>query len=142
MKIEDFLAPGQIAIDMVAPDKPRLLRVLAERAGAALDQTAEPIFEALAKREDLGSTGMGAGVAIPHARLSTLLRPFGLFVRLKRSIEFEAIDGAPVNLVFLVLTPAAAPGDLNALAAAARVLREPERLARLRQAGDAAALYR
>jgi PTS system nitrogen regulatory IIA component len=85
---------------------------------------------------------MGSGIAIPHARLARLEKPFGLLARLKRPIEFDAIDRRPVDLVFLLLQPAAAEGDLNALAAVARALRDPDRLEHMRAAKSAADLYR
>ena len=94
-------------------------------------------------REELGSTGMGRGVAIPHARLSVVTKPLGILARLKEPIDFEAIDGNPVDLVFVLLLPEDTRGEqLNALASVSRRLRAPETLRKLRQAKDAAALYR
>jgi PTS system nitrogen regulatory IIA component len=94
------------------------------------------------KRDELGSTGIGAGVSIPHARFREIEKPFGLLVRLKQPIEFDAIDGQPVDIVFLLALPAASQLDqLNCLAAVARKLRDREVLRKLREAADAAALY-
>jgi nitrogen PTS system EIIA component len=85
---------------------------------------------------------MGEGVALPHARLPEVKKPFGVLARLRKEIDFAAIDGAPVDLVFLLLLPAAADGDqLNALAAVARKLRNPDVAAALRNAGDVAQMY-
>jgi PTS system nitrogen regulatory IIA component len=96
----------------------------------------------LLKREELGSTGIGKGVAIPHARLSDLERPYGLLVKLKQGIEFDAIDGQAVDILFVLLLPAGAENDaLAALALVARTLRSPETLARLRAARKPAELY-
>jgi PTS system nitrogen regulatory IIA component len=96
----------------------------------------------LLKREELGSTGIGQGVAIPHARLPDLQQPFGLLVKLKQPIEFDAIDGKPVDIVFVLLLPAAAEdGQIGALALVARTLRPPENLVRMRGAKSAAELY-
>lgn len=143
MKIEDFLSPTDTIVGLRAQDKARLLQELAARAASSLQLEAAGIAAEVLKREELGSTGMGNGIAIPHARLSELDTPFGLLARLKRPIDFDAIDGAPVDLVFLLLLPAAAQSEcLNALAAAARKLREPDRLEKMRAAEDAAALYR
>jgi PTS system nitrogen regulatory IIA component len=104
---------------------------------------AKLISTELLKRENLGSTGTGGGVAVPHARLPDLKQPFGTLVRLKHAIDFDAIDGNPVDIVFLLLLPAEPPGDaLNALASVARRLRDPESLRRLRGAADDAELYR
>jgi PTS system nitrogen regulatory IIA component len=140
---------------MRASDKKRLLHDLAQRAATMLGLPAEEVSTALLKREELGSTGTGGGVAIPHARLPSVARPFGLLARLERAIDFDAIDGKKVDIVFLLLLPAAAPkdqrreqgreprgGDLNALACAARALRDPDVVANVRRAGDNAALYR
>jgi PTS system nitrogen regulatory IIA component len=141
MLVKDFLSPADVVVGVKAPDKARLVQDLAGRAAARLNLDAAYIARELMKREDLGSTGMGNGIAIPHARLPELTSPFGLFMRLKRPVEFDAIDGQPVDLVFLLLQPAVAQTDLNALAAVARRLRENDRLERLRAAEDNSAFY-
>jgi len=142
MKIETILTPGNAIADLRVADKGRLLQELAGRAATALGVPRERIEQALLNREVLGSTGVGGGVAIPHARLSELTHPLGLLARLKRPIEFDAIDQKPVDIVFLLLTPAAEQGEhLNALAAVARKLREPERQKEIRASEDNAALY-
>jgi len=142
MKLEDFLTPETTLVGVSAADKSRLLTDLSARAAQILGQEATVIARDIVKREELGSTGMGSGIAIPHARLATLEKPFALLARLKRPIEFDAIDGRPVDLVFLLLQPAAPEGDLNALAAVARALREPDRLEHMRAAKSSAELYR
>jgi PTS system nitrogen regulatory IIA component len=142
MKISDFLAPANVQIDVRASDKPRLLRDLAQQAATSVGLTADTILAALSQREALGSTGLGGGVAIPHARFTELKEPFGMLVRLRKAIAFEAIDGQPVHIVFLLLLPAAKAGEqLNALATVARKLRDRNQLTLLEQAGDASALY-
>jgi PTS system nitrogen regulatory IIA component len=141
MGIEDFLSPDDALVGLKAPDKQRLLRELAERAAAKLQLDPPELVQALQKREQLGSTGMGNGIAIPHARIAGLEKPFGIFAQLRRPIDYEAIDGQPVDLVFLLLQSASSPGDLNALAAVARCLREPDRLKALRAASNAVAAY-
>lgn len=142
MDIQDFLSRDNTLVDLKAGDKARLIQDLSARAAASLELDAQAITQELTKREELGSTGMGQGIAIPHARLPGLDRSFGVFAKLKRPIDFQAIDGKPVDLVFVLLQPGTASGDLNALAAVARKLREPERLKRLRRAEDADSLYR
>lgn len=142
MKIEDFLAPDDVVVGLRAANKAQLLQDLAERAGARLGLCAATVLQALQRREQLGSTGVGHGIAMPHARMDDVAKPFALLARLKKPIDFEAIDGAPVDLVFLLLQPSATQSDLNALAAVARKLRELDRVARLREALDAPALYR
>jgi PTS system nitrogen regulatory IIA component len=142
MKISDFLASANVQIDVRAPDKPRLLRDLAQQAAGSVALTADAILSALLQREALGSTGLGGGVAIPHARFAELTQPFGMLMRLRKAIAFEAIDGQPVHIVFLLLLPAEKAGEqLNALATVARKLRDRTQLTLLEQAGDAPALY-
>ena len=106
-----------------------------------LDQRA--ILDALHARENLGSTGLGKGFALPHARLGELPRSFALFVRLARPIEFASIDGLPVDLIImLLLTPANAGNQhLTTLAALSRPLRNEAFMQRLRQAPDATTLH-
>jgi nitrogen PTS system EIIA component len=143
MDIADFLAPDDVLTDVRAQDKIRLLHDLSVRAGAALKLKPDIIAAQLVKREQLGSTGMGDGVAIPHARLAAIHKPYGLMARLKKPIDFEAIDGHPVDLVFLLLLPSSASGEpLNALACVARKLREPDALRALRAGADGTTLFR
>ncbi len=142
MKIPDFLAAARVKIDVAAADKQRLLLELARDAGSALAMPSERIFSELIKREELGSTGMGGGVAIPHARFSEITRPFGMFVRLKKAIDFDAVDGGPVDIVFLLLIPAGGESEqLGALASIARKLRDPLIVAALRKTRDPAQIF-
>jgi PTS system nitrogen regulatory IIA component len=100
------------------------------------------VFEALWEREKLASTGVGRGVAIPHGRMQRLPRIAGLFVKLQTPVDFEAPDDVPVDLVFLLLTPAEAGADhLKALARISRLLRHAVTCERLRAATSADALY-
>jgi PTS system nitrogen regulatory IIA component len=118
------------------------LQEFAARAAAGLGLPVDQVAPYLLKREALGSTGIGKGVAIPHARLPRLQRPFGIFAKLRQPIEFDAIDGQAVDIVFVLLLPAAAESEaLGALALVARTLRSPETLARLRAARTASDLY-
>ena len=114
----------------VFPQATRLnLSQLATRAANELGLDPNNVSDAVAKREALGSTGVGYGVALPHARVSHLKMPFGLLARLKHSVDFEAVDDQPVDIVFLLLMPEAADSvQLNALACIARKLRDPETL--------------
>src|SRR5450755_170370 len=108
MKISDLLSPADGMIDVRISNKGLLLQEFAAKAAAALGLSVEQIAPYLLKREELGSTGIGRGVAIPHARLPDLPRPHGILARLKQAIEFDAIDGQPVDIVFVLLLPAAA----------------------------------
>jgi PTS system nitrogen regulatory IIA component len=142
MKISDLLSPADVMIDVRTSGKPALLQEFAARAAAGLGLPADQVASYLLKREDLGSTGIGKGIAIPHARLPELPRPCGLLARLKSPVEFDAIDGQPVDIVFVLLLPAAAETDaLAALALVSRTLRVPETLARMRSAKNISELY-
>jgi PTS system nitrogen regulatory IIA component len=142
MRIPDFLSQDDASIERENLNKTRLLKELSRRAATHLAIDGAEVAEALLKREALGSTGMGAGVAIPHARIESIPEPFGMLARLKQPIEFDAIDGEPVDVVFLLLVPTT-PGNaqLDALACVARKLRNPETVSKLRMATDSAALY-
>jgi PTS system nitrogen regulatory IIA component len=143
MDIKDFLSPDHALIDVRAADKAGLLQDLSSRAALALNLAVDRIAAELLKREELGTTGTGGGIALPHARMPEVTRPFGMLVRLKRPMDFDAIDSKPVDIVFLLLLPAAPEGDqVQALASVARKLRDPNSLQRLRGAADAAELYR
>jgi nitrogen PTS system EIIA component len=142
MEIEDFLGPTEVMLDLRASDKARLLEELARRAAAKLELDPDAVAAALSKREELGSTGTGGGIALPHARLDGVTKPFGMLVRLAKAIDFDAIDGGPVDIVCLLLLPTHAQGEqLNALACAARTLRDPDVVRDVRRAADAATLY-
>ena len=142
MKISDLLSPTDVIVDTRTSNKRLLLQELAARAAASLGLNVDQIAPYLLKREELGSTGIGRGVAIPHARLPDVQRPYGLLARLKAPIEFDAIDGQAVDIVFVLLLPAAAEnGQIGALAQVARTLRPEENLARLRAARNTSELY-
>ena len=142
MNITDFLSPANLMIDVAAADKQRLLSEMARKAGSFLDVLPEHILAELLKREELGSTGLGGGVAIPHARFHQLSKPFGIFARLRKPINFDAVDGKPVDIVFLLLLPATPDSEqLGALASIARKLRSLKVVAALRSARDGAEIY-
>jgi nitrogen PTS system EIIA component len=142
MKISDFLSPADVALDVRESDKARLLQQLSSQAAAKVGLSANEVCTQIIKREELGSTGVGNGVALPHARLRGLSTPFGLFARLRHGIDFEAIDSQPVNIVFLLLLPdGTGASQLNALASVARALRDPETLQRIRSAADRDSLF-
>jgi PTS system nitrogen regulatory IIA component len=142
MDIRQFLAPSGVIANVAASDKTRLLNDLCLRAAQALKLDASRISAEILKREELGSTGVGAGIAIPHARIANVERLFGLLARLRKPIDFQAIDAQPVDIVFLLLLPATPVGEqLTALAAVARKLRDPATVRNLRRASDSAALF-
>jgi nitrogen PTS system EIIA component len=142
MKIPDLLSPTDVMVDVRAANKPQLLQELAFKSAESLGLPVDRVASYLLKREELGSTGIGKGVAIPHARLPDLKRPHGLLAKLKQGIEFDAIDGQPVDILLVLLLPAAAENEaIAALALIARTLRSAENLARLRGARNASELY-
>jgi nitrogen PTS system EIIA component len=129
-------------IDLSVRDKRALVHDLAHRAAVVLNVEDDIVFSALLKREELGSTGVGNGVAIPHVRLEQVRDPFGIMVRLKDPINFDSIDGQPVDLVcLLLLSKENESAQLSALAGIARRLRRPELLEELRHAPNRVVLY-
>jgi PTS system nitrogen regulatory IIA component len=143
MDIGDFLAANDAISDIRARDKTSLLKELCGRAAAVLKLDAGNLAGEILQREDLGSTGVGGGVAVPHARVQGLKTPFGILVRLQRPVDFNAIDNQPVDIVFLLLLPTAPAGEqLNPLASVARRLRDPDSVRALRSAPDSATMHR
>jgi nitrogen PTS system EIIA component len=143
MKVSDFLSAADVTIDAAFADKQKLLEELARRAAPRVDLDPLLILAELDKREELGSTGMGGGIAVPHARFQQLRQPFVTLVRLKKPIEFDAVDGKPVDTIALLLLPVARQGEqLGALACIARKLRDPLVMKALRKARDGAEIYR
>jgi nitrogen PTS system EIIA component len=142
LEIADILSPQAVFLRLKAANKKKLISELAACAGAVASLDEGKVFEQLWEREKLSSTGVGHGVAIPHARLPKLERIIGLFVRLEETIDFESIDEAPVDLVFALLTPADAGADhLKALARVSRLMRSSAVCEKLRAASDRAQLY-
>ena len=142
MDLSDLIRPETILPSLKANGKKQAIQVLAEKAAELTGLDEREIFETLIQRERLGSTGVGGGIAIPHGKLAKLDRIFGLFARLPRPIDFEALDDQPVDLIFLLLAPEGAGADhLKALARIARHLREPGVAGNLRASADKAALY-
>jgi len=142
MLTTDLVAPNAIIPAMKVNGKKQALQEIAAKAAELTGQNERAILEILLQREKLGSTGVGNGVAIPHGKLPKLNKVFGLFARLDRPIDFEALDGHPVDLIFLLLAPEGAGADhLKALARVARLLRDPDVARKLRESRDADALY-
>jgi nitrogen PTS system EIIA component len=138
----EFLRPEAVAPAMRVNGKKQALQELSAQAARLTGLDGREVFETLLQRERLGSTGIGERIAIPHGKLARLDRLFGLVARLEKPIDFEAVDGEPVDIVFLLLAPADAGADhLKALARIARLLREPGICDRIRAARDASALY-
>ena len=142
MPLLDFLDPRAVLPALRVNGKKQALQELASQAARLTGLSDSAIYEALLQRERLGSTGIGEGIAIPHGKLPSLGRIFGLVARLDKPVDFEALDGQPVDVLFLLLAPEGAGADhLKALARVARVLREPGLIERVRATRDATALY-
>ncbi|MEC9345074.1 MAG: PTS IIA-like nitrogen regulatory protein PtsN [Pseudomonadota bacterium] len=142
MEIADLVTPDCVVFDLRAGSKKQVLQELARLAATQTGLHERVIFDVLLERERLGSTGVGDGVAIPHGRIQELSRLGGMFARLKQPVEFDAIDGKPVDLVFLLLAPQSAGADhLKALSRISRLLRDREVREKLRGARSADALY-
>jgi len=142
MNIGDLLDRTAISLRVSASSKRQVLAVVAEIAARKLDLDAGDILDALIEREAAGSTGVGHGVAAPHARLEGLKRMRGVFVRLEQPVEFDAVDDKPVDLIFALFAPKEAGADhLRALARVSRLLRQAELREQLRQARTADAIY-
>lgn len=142
MNISDLLAPEAVLASLKAQTKKQLLQELAARAHARTQLPEKQIFETLNERERLGTTGVGAGIAIPHGRMAGVTSITGVFARLESAIDYEAVDGQPVDLVFMLLAPENAGADhLKALARVSRLLRNQQTCEKLRAAKTAEALY-
>lgn len=142
MDLSDLITPYGVMPALKAANKKQALQLLADRAADLTGLNATDIFNTLIQRERLGSTGVGAGIAIPHGKLPNLRHTVGLFARLDEPIDFESIDEEPVDIIFVLLAPENAGADhLKALARISRLLREPRSVEKLRGCRDRAALY-
>ena len=142
MEVEDLLSPRAVIAQLRAGNKKQVLLELARRAAATTGVAERKIYDVLAERERLASTGLGRGLAIPHGKLPELDRLFGVFARLERPIPFDAFDNQPVDLVFALLAPVEAGAEhLRALARVSRLLRDDLIREKLRGADNPDALY-
>jgi len=142
MNISDLLAPDAILPALKAQSKKQLLQELSARAHQITRLPERRIFETLVERERLGTTGVGAGIAIPHGRIAEAKSIAGVFARLESPIDYEAVDSQPVDLVFMLLAPEDAGADhLKALARVSRLLRNTATCEKLRATTSAEALY-
>jgi PTS system nitrogen regulatory IIA component len=142
MELAELLSPEGVIASLKATSKKQALQELAQRAAKLVRLPERQIFEALLERERLGTTGVGQGVAIPHAKFPGLDKLYGLFARLEQPIDFEAIDDRPVDILFALLAPEDAGAEhLKALARVSRLLRNQAICAKLRATDDAAAIY-
>lgn len=142
MHLGDLISPEAVLRSLKPKSKKQLLEELSARSARISGLPERDIFDVLWQREQLGSTGLGQGVAIPHGKLGGLKQIVGLFAQLSEPVEFDAVDGEPVDIVFLLLAPEGAGADhLKALARISRLLRERGSVEKLRASKDTAALY-
>jgi nitrogen PTS system EIIA component len=142
MDLGDLISPEAIFPSLKAKSKKQALHELAQKAASLTGLEERTIYDTLLQRENLGSTGVGRGIAIPHGQVAALRKIVSVFARLDEPIEFESLDNEPVDLIFLLLAPEHAGADhLKALARISRLLREPASIERLRASQDRAAIY-
>jgi PTS system nitrogen regulatory IIA component len=141
MALADILHPEGIIPALRVQSKKQLLMELATAASKLTGLSEREIFDVVLQREKLGSTGVGAGIAIPHGKLKHLDKITGVFARLETPVDFEALDDQAVDIVFMLLAPEGAGADhLKALSRIARVLRDQDLVARLRASDNVSAL--
>jgi PTS system nitrogen regulatory IIA component len=142
MEISELIGPQSVIAHLRVTSKKQSLQELARKAAEVTGASERAIFDVLLERERLGTTGVGNGIAIPHGKLPGLQRLYGLFARLDKPIDFEAIDGQPVDLIFLLLAPDGAGADhLKALARVSRLLRDRKVCEKLRGSDKPEAIY-
>ncbi|MEZ5886890.1 MAG: PTS sugar transporter subunit IIA [Paracoccaceae bacterium] len=142
MDLSSFLSPNAVRVMAGTASKKRLFQDLGDIAQAIYGLDADATFDALQERETLGPTGVGNGVALPHARLDGLEKMAGVFIRLERPVDFDSVDRVPVDLIFALFAPKDAGVEhLKALATVSRTLREEQTRIKLRQNSDPAALH-
>lgn len=142
MEINDILESTSVLADLKISSKKQLLQELAAAGSKLTGIDSQHIFETLLDREQLGSTGVGNGVAIPHGKIADMEKIVGVFAHLSKPVSFDAVDDQPVDIVFMLLAPEGSGADhLKALSRIARVLRNQSLLKSIRGAHDADAIY-
>ena len=142
MEMIDLLAPDAVVSNLKAGSKKQAIQELSQQASILTGLSERVIFDVLLQREKLGTTGIGRGIAIPHGKIQELNKLHGLFARLPKAIDFDAIDEQPVDLIFMLLAPESAGADhLKALARVSRLFRDDGICAKLRGADDPEALF-
>ena len=142
MDLQELVSPENILVSLSCGSKKQLLQEVAEIASKQCGKDARVIFDVLLQRERLGSTGVGNGIAIPHGKIPELDGIYGLFARLEKPLDFEAMDEKPVDIVFLLLAPEGAGAEhLKALSRVSRLFRDSESVAKLREAKDVAGIF-
>lgn len=142
MKLSEIMSGNSIFIGLKSNSKRQLLQDLADKAAEITGISERTIFDTILERENLGSTGFGEGTALPHGRFADLTKVYGFFVKLNTPIDFEAIDGKPVDLIFVLLSPEDSGADhLTALAQASRILKDESTRTKIRQISSTQEIY-
>ncbi|KAB7614543.1 PTS IIA-like nitrogen regulatory protein PtsN [Amylibacter sp. SFDW26] len=142
MELTEILVADAVHYAQSASSKKRLLQKISEQAASIYDLDSEQVFAALTAREALGTTGVGRGVAIPHARFENLDRVVGLFTRLEKPLDYDSMDHQAVDLVFTLLAPQKEGAEhLKALALVSRTLRDEDVCSKLRSNNDAQTIF-
>jgi len=142
MELIELIDSDSVVANLRVTSKKQALQDLARRAGEITSIDERKIFDVLMERERLGTTGVGSGIAIPHGKLSELEKIRGIFARLEKPVDFQAIDDHPVDLIFVLLAPEGAGADhLKALARVSRLLRDDDICKKLRATAESDALF-
>jgi len=142
MNLGDILHPNAVKTISACTSKKRLFHDLGELADGCYGLDAAGVIEALIEREGLGPTGVGHGIALPHARIDTVTSVSGIFIRLEKPLNFDAVDRQPVDLVFALLAPKTQGVEhLKALALVSRTMRDPDICAKLRANSDSDTIH-
>ena len=143
MEIEDILETDSVVSCLKVTSKKQALKELSDKASTTIGRSEREIFDVLLERERLGTTGVGDGIAIPHGKIAGLDRLFGFFARLEHPIQFDAVDGQPVDLIFMLLAPeSAGAAHLKILSRISRVLRDHTKCDKLRTAPTTEKIYK
>ena len=142
LEMTEILVPEAVRVASSVSSKKRLLQDIADHANSVYGLSSAQVFSALQDRENLGTTGVGRGVAIPHARFDSVDKIVGVFYRIEKPVNFESLDRQPVDLVFTLLAPSNdSPEHLKALALVSRTLRSDDLCGKLRANSSVASIY-
>ncbi len=137
MKISDIMTEKSVVMGIKANSKRQLLQKLAQKASEITGINDRTIFDTILERENLGSTGFGSGTALPHGRIADIDKVYGIVTKLNTPVDFESIDGKPVDLVFMLISPEGSGADhLTALAQVSRILKDEATCSKLRAASQ------
>lgn len=142
MKLSEIMSGNSVFVGLKANSKRQLLQELAGKAAEVTGISDRTVFDTVLERESLGTTGFGNGTALPHGRFAELDKIYGFFAKLASPVDYDAVDGKPVDLVFMLLSPESSGADhLTALAQASRILKDESIRSKIRQISSAQEIY-